>query len=1116
MSRALVVLAVLCTASSAAADHRFDRNPAITVPVDRSDRSRPLTERKDAPPPRPEITGDLVMKIQGLVAGLREEKIALFEQLLAETDDGDPEKAGFWFQLAEVRSEQHRYYRLLAVEHEIEKRPKKAKAAAKLARAELKAAIKAFQALAADDAYRNYALMDRALFLYGYMLQSAGEMEAARAVYQRLAKEYPASPHVAAARFAFGEYYFEKGELTDAAAEYRAVLDLPDSIWTTHARFKLGWVALNLGRPDDALAAFYQVALETAKDKGDAPLHRAATRDLVRAYAEVGNAEKAHKYFKKVDKKLAFEMLERLGELYLEQGKAAKAIYTFRELISLDGKHARVCLWQYDVAHAMLTVGTNDQKVTEIEKLVDLHAALKKRKGISAENLDACHDDAAAMSGDLARAYHSEWSKTQDPDTVEHAARLYRAYLEHFPDAPDRGETAYYQAELLWARAAAETKARLQVERWEAAAAAFTAVVHAGDVDATLIETSAAAAVEAWVNADHADPRSKLTPPTPDLGDDAAIAPTPQPLPDREQRLLAAIADYRKLAKPDPDVLGEVKFLEAAVQRRFDRLAEAVPVLADIVEHHRAHPRGSIAIDLLLHSLNRLGRHDEMLGWVEQLLDDRKLVEREPELADRLRRLDHQGRRKRAERCDAGAKASGDDRRYVRCGELYVELWNRDPDVDAGDELLWNGAFDFERGDSIGAAIELYENLTRLYPKSPLAARSLVRLGDAYARIAWYRESAEKLETYARLYAGEADAYDALSDAVFYRKGIGDDEEAIDDTRAFVARYGNKKPAEAADAFYSMASVLEKQGKPDEVVAHLRRYLKTFGDHGGVPRKVAAWSRIGQLLWAQSCPVATVDGSCVEVVRERAVRGRGKKRARQRTQCGPAEKIHLKLVERDARLVKDALKAFREAIAIQDKAASKDPLARSSYAIARLHLAEQAYETFLARRFPSDLDFDEKNPSRARKSIARFEAWAADKVADGKVARERYEAMIFEVKEPAQAIAAAARIGQIQQHFAAQLFTAPIPTSVRGDQDAADVYCDRLVELAMPLEDKALEAYGACLETSTKLGWFSEWSRLCERELGQLRPEEYPTAAELRATPDAVGTFTALEARPRL
>ena len=54
-------------------------------------------------------------------------------------------------------------------------------------------------------------------------------------------------------------------------------------------------------------------------------------------------------------------------------------------------------------------------------------------------------------------------------------------------------------------------------------------------------------------------------------------------------------------------------------------------------------------------------------------------------------------------------------------------------------------------------------------------------------------------------------------------------------------------------------------------------------------------------------------------------------------------------------------------------------------------------------------------------------------------------------------------------------------------------------------------SFGACLKASTDIGWFSSWSRLCERELGQINPGAYPTASELRAAPDAIETESDLE-----
>jgi hypothetical protein len=50
--------------------------------------------------------------------------------------------------------------------------------------------------------------------------------------------------------------------------------------------------------------------------------------------------------------------------------------------------------------------------------------------------------------------------------------------------------------------------------------------------------------------------------------------------------------------------------------------------------------------------------------------------------------------------------------------------------------------------------------------------------------------------------------------------------------------------------------------------------------------------------------------------------------------------------------------------------------------------------------------------------------------------------------------------------------------------------------------------FTSCLETSTSLNWFNKWSKLCERELGQIRPQDFPTASELHAEPSSVAAIT--------
>lgn len=256
--------------------------------------------------------------------------------------------------------------------------------------------MKIYKALTDDERYRNYGNLDTALFYLGYTLQTGGFAKEARAAFAKLLENYPTSRFVPEAHLAFGERAFETGQLADAEARYRDVLKFPRSSVYWYAFYKLGWVQLNLGKAQDALATFYQVAEGTRT--GSDLLHRAAKHDFVRAYAEIGRADKALPAFQRVDKADALGMLATLGDTYLDQGKSDKAIFVFRQLITQQPRSPEVCAWQFDVARAMLSIGTTNDKVHEIEQLVKLYAALHAH--LPKAQASDCHDAAAEMSGE--------------------------------------------------------------------------------------------------------------------------------------------------------------------------------------------------------------------------------------------------------------------------------------------------------------------------------------------------------------------------------------------------------------------------------------------------------------------------------------------------------------------------------------------------------------------------------------------------------------------------------------------------------------------------------------------------------------------------------------------
>ncbi len=1139
----LGVLVVSTTASSVALAQKakYTRQQDVKIDVKLSDRTKPTPPKaEDKKDIQPSLSADDVLSIEGLVGNIRGEQEAILANLIADTPDAEvEEKSDYYFRLGELYAKQQRYWRLKAVEFTIKsdtaktageksKLKTESSQAANKAKDYLLKAVKTYKGLTDNEAFRNYPKMDMALFYYGYTLQGGKYLKEARAVYDKLLKNYPNSKYVPEAHLAFADYYFEAGQLADAESRYKMVLKFPKSSAYWYAMYKMGWIHLNLTRFQEALETFFQVAQATKNDKKQEILNRAAKKDFVRAYSEIGKADKAYAAFQRVDNKYAFQMLEILADLYLGQGKSDKAIYIFQELMKTAPTNKNVCLWQYNISHAMLSMAgaANNDKVKEIENLVRLWGALKGKKVLPQSEAQECHDNAAAMSGELARAYHSESAKTKNPETLAYAEKLYKVYLDVFTEAPDYAQTQYFYAELIWSRAENEKNPRLQTEMWENAAVAFTDVVKGGKLDPKLTKEAAYAAVLGWKNALNVDPRAKgQADKVEDPTKDYAKIPEPKPIPPREEKMLAAFDIYINYIKDvkDDELVG-MKFLKANIYRRYNQFDKAIPLFMDIIDKHREHETAEYSANLLLDTYNRTKNYDAMLALADKLGKDAKFLDGKDDLKSTLATIKAQSMRKKAENLEKVAKETKDFSKYIDCGQAYLDIYNADPEGKQNDEVLYNSGVCFEEGRSIGAAIQAFNLLQKYYGSSKLTAKALARIGKAYGDIAFYDKASEKLEEYAKKYAGEKDAYDAMSDAVFYRKGIGDDAKAIENTKYFIKTFGTKKPKEAANAAFSLTSVYEKQGDGDAVIKHLREYIRTYGAKGGDDRLVIAHSKIGQILWTQSCPVKQVDGSCVKIVRERAINIKKKKGKRAKTndqplQCGPDSKIKLTVVKRDERKLKEAMTAFASAAKAFEKAGGKtggdEGGARYYYGLAKVADADKDFEGYLALGFPQNLNFDPDPKKKAikEKSLKRFNDWVEDKKKIGGSATKKYEGVLG-IKDAANSITAAARLGQISQHFSDVLFTAQIPNDVRTGEFAdekVEAFCDAMTTVAEPLEAASLNAYGVCLSKSTELGWFSDWSKMCERELGQIKPEDYPTASELRANPTLVAPVIAVE-----
>jgi tetratricopeptide (TPR) repeat protein len=505
----------------------------------------------------------------------------------------------------------------------------------------------------------------------------------------------------------------------------------------------------------------------------------------------------------------------------------------------------------------------------------------------------------------------------------------------------------------------------------------------------------------------------------------------------------------------------------------------------------------------------------------------------------------------------AEAKQYEKEKNYKECGISFVAAAETIPDHKDHAQRLYNAGLCFQNARLVGQAIKAREQLIAAHPKDTLAQRALFQIASGYHQLAYYSEAAKRYEEFANKFPGEKQAFTALGNAYSFRIGLGEFDKAVEDMNSFVKYYGEKKPADAANVVFQMSEVFEKQKKNDELAKHLDAYLKKWGAKGGIDKQILANFKLGELAWTKSCPQEGVNGACIKVDRvtmngkakaiyviNKGIKDKKKKlKEKLRTQCGPPTSSKITVYDRKKGDADSAQKRFSEVLKLwahgdaeqklahqvpnQGEAAARAVFMRFAVAGAAFYQAEQVYEQFLKVKFPAGLDFqqptqfDNKKVTEAKKkkfedSSKKFMVYLTDKTklaerlaGPSKEKKGMYD-FVLDYHVAHWTIAGSARIGQVFADFVNQLYTAEIPKDLKEQDEwgnrPREIFCDALVDKAEPIESKAVVGYDLCLKAATDQSWFNEWSTMCEVELNQMKPSEYPLAAEAKPEPGYVST----------
>ncbi len=1133
------------TLAVAAAAKKFGKQEAEVPGVAQTNLTKPAAPPKDQKTSGPVLTIDqFVEGRQDKIQELNDKQINQMQRLIRITGDEDPQKADFHFRLAELYAEKQRFFnfRARSLDQKIFDAAPGAKSGLQKQQKGFEDQqnqwlLKAVESYVAASRFKKYERMDEVLYKLAYMLDSVKKTDQAREFYHRLIKDYPNSKYVPYAYLSFAEFYFTKGEMDSALKFYERVEQFPKSDVYGYAVYKKGWCWINLGNFTKALEIFVSVVRISQEGKGGnkqqrMALEREAKKDIVKAYARVGNSDKAWEFFLRWGGDFAPKMMEALAELYWEQGMFADSTKVYRKLMALNETSPRICEWQNKVVRNTLSQGTKRDQVQQIQALGAAYEHVSKMQGVKKDVLEECRVSYRDTTKELAFIWHKEATKTKNPDTYQLVKFIYKEYLDHFSHDKEAYELAFYYAEVLF-----------QTEAWKEAAEAYTRVVQMNpDPKAKWLKEAAYAAVISWKNALNLDdsgagPDDKKR----DEKDFKA-----QKIPEYQQKMIGAFDTYIKYVPNSPEMV-TIKYRKARIYYDYNHFDEAIKLFQDVVDHHPDHELAVYSANLLLDSLNITHRSKEVVALADKFMKIPQLM-KDPEFQKQMVTI-------KTDSYVIEAKRYESEKNFKECARSMEAAADSLPDDPRHAERLYDAGMCYQNARLIGQAIRVRESLIKAHPKDPLALKAQYKIASGYHQLASYTRAAEYYELFATKFPGEKDAETALGNATVFRIGLGDFDKAIEDMNAFIKFYGARKPRDAADVFFQMGDVYEKQNKNDELARHLNEYIKRWGTQGGIDKLILAHFKLGEMAWKKACPKDGVNGACIDVQRVTAsgrqkvlydinkkIKDRKKRIKEIRTQCGPPTRSKITIFERNkagAKQAQDHFATVRKLWA-NGEGAKKVPgaspaeqqqrIALATYAAAGavFYEGEAGYEEFLKVKFPEGLDFqkpttyDSKAKAAAKKkkleeSTKKFKKYLDDKEklafklagpsADKKGVYDR----VLEYKAAHWTIAASARIGEVYANFVDQLYTAEIPKDLKEQDEwgnrPREIFCDALVDKAEPIETKAVQGYELCLKAATEKSWFNEWSRMCEVELNQMQPSEYPLASEARPEAGYVSTL---------
>ncbi|MGO9714615.1 MAG: tetratricopeptide repeat protein [Polyangiaceae bacterium] len=867
-------------------------------------------------------------------------------------------------------------------------------------------------------------------------------------------------------------------------------------------------------------------------------LAEGARRDIIPVYALRGDPSAAYNFFHNLsgdqsgENVHTFGMMDDLGQNYLDTGHYPEAIALYKDLEARDRNSEKSCVYQAHITEATMAMKSGNKDLIKVE--LDNQSKVYnefKNSNHKPDSKQECANKTAALLVETAMAWHLEavgpagQRGTGDPKTMGLAAYFYKRVADtwnaqefskfEFPrivkeDWPTIYKIKYDMADLLYFQ-----------QRWNDCGPAFDAVV-AENPQAPEAAEAAYASVLCYQNiyeqthANGEDRKGGGNGPGQGEGkkskdsksDDERLAP--KQFTDNQKGMLSAFNRYICYIHPaagdqaGQDQLTEVKYARARTYFEAQHWEEAGTAFRDIAMNFSDKDVGIYAAQLYLESVNVLGAHsnpprpacfDDMAADVPKFIElyctGDKLAKNQEQCTN-LTKIQCDIQRIKAEKIVQLADKQGGTAAlglYEQAGNAAYELWrkygeaplsqNQPPTCDKLDEVVYNAARYYQAGRLIAKAIRA--RMTLLNPQfrmdqSPLAKKATLEIGKNYQAIAVYDMASDWYEKYAKADKTAAGADQALADATVLRIELGQEDEAIADSKLFMRNYGAAKPEQTASIAYAIGAHYAEKEDWDKAKAALTGSM-------GVINKAAPDIQIqAHANLAKAYTHAKGGGADAQA---------------------KAEYAKVRALWQNPQ---DAIARINAAYSGEDQGSREKRIGKAVTAVgeAYFYAADALKKTEV-----DNIKFPEYHGPGTKADVlkhvqTKVAAWLQKKKpAIEKVAGEYKKILDLQPDAPPRwVIAAGSRVGLMWGNFVDEFRAAPIPADWKKDPELRGVYYDALDGASEPIKSgRAKPALVTCLAYSVKFEYFDEFSRSCEVWLAKNYKAEFHVVDELRPSP---------------